>query len=64
MTVKELINILQSHDSSSKIVMSDGINRYHIQYATISKMDLDSNLESVFSDSDESENFVVIGEYY
>ena len=40
------------------------MNRYHIQYETIAEMDLDSNLEPVFSDDDSSNNFVVIGENY
>tara|TARA_B100001059_G_C17482797_1_gene402498 strand:+ start:448 stop:642 length:195 start_codon:yes stop_codon:yes gene_type:complete len=64
MTVEELIDVLQSYDPSSEIVMSDGMNRYNIQYETITEMALDSNLEPIFSEDDESENFVVIGESY
>jgi hypothetical protein len=64
MTVEELIDVLQSYDPSSKIVMSDGMNRYEIQYETITEMDLDSNLEPVMSEDDASESFVVIGENY
>jgi hypothetical protein len=64
MTVEELIDVLQSYDPSSEIVMSDGMNRYNIQYETISEMDLDSNLEPVMSADDCSNNFVVIGENY
>ena len=64
MTVEELIDVLQSYDPSSEIVMSDGMNRYHIQYETISEMDLDSNLEPTLSEDDTSENYVVIGENY
>ena len=64
MTVEELIDVLQSYDPEAKVVMSDGINRYHIQYETISEMDLDKSLEPVFSEDDASENFVVIGEFY
>ena len=64
MTVEELIDVLQSYNPSSEIVISDGMNRYEIQYETISEMDLDSNLEPVYSDDDESESFVVIGENY
>ena len=64
MTVEELINVLQSYDPSSEIVMSDGMNRYHIQYETITEMDLDSKLEPVMSADDDSESFVVIGESY
>ena len=64
MTVAELIDVLQSYDPSSEIVMSDGMNRYEIQYETISEMNLDSNLEPVFSDCDKDNNFVVIGENY
>ena len=64
MTVEELIDVLQSYDPSSEIVMSDGMNRYEIQYETITEMALDSNLEPIFSEDDESENFVVIGESY
>ena len=64
MTVEELIDVLQSYDPHAEIVMSDGMNRYHIQYETIAEMDLDSNLEPVFSDDDSSNNFVVIGENY
>tara|TARA_B100000925_G_scaffold166510_1_gene125345 strand:+ start:547 stop:741 length:195 start_codon:yes stop_codon:yes gene_type:complete len=64
MTVEELIDVLQSYDPSSEIVISDGMNRYEIQYETISEMDLDSNLEPVYSEDDESESFVVIGENY
>ena len=44
--------------------MSDGMNRYEIQYETITEMDLDSNLEPVMSEDDTSESFVVIGENY
>lgn len=64
MTVEELINVLQSYDPSSEIVMSDGMNRYQIQYETITEMDLDSELEPVMSADDASESFVVIGESY
>lgn len=64
MTVEELIDVLQSYDPSSEIVMSDGMNRYHIQYETITEMDLDSELEPVMSADDASESFVVIGESY
>ena len=64
MTVEELIDVLQSYDPGAEVVMSDGINRYHIQYETISEMDLDKSLEPVFSEDDSSENFVVIGEFY
>jgi hypothetical protein len=64
MTVEELIDVLQSYDPSSEIVMSDGMNRYEIQYETITEMDLDSNLEPVMSEDDASESFVVIGENY
>ena len=64
MTVEELIDVLQSYDPGAEVVMSDGINRYHIQYETISEMDLDISLEPVFSEDDSSENFVVIGEFY
>lgn len=64
MTVEELIDVLQSYNPSSEIVISDGMNRYEIQYETISEMDLDSNLELVYSEDDESESFVVIGENY
>jgi hypothetical protein len=64
MTVEELIDVLQSYDPSSEIVMSDGMNRYEIQYETITEMDLDSNLEPVMSEDDTSESFVVIGENY
>ena len=64
MTVEELIDVLQSYDPSSEIVMSDGMNRYEIQYETITEMALDSNLEPIFSEDDSSENFVVIGESY
>ena len=64
MTVEELIDVLQSYNPSSEIVMSDGMNRYHIQYETISEMDLDSNLEPALSGDNPSENFVVIGENY
>ncbi len=64
MTVEELIDVLQSYNPSSEIVISDGMNRYEIQYETISEMDLDSNLEPVYSEDDESESFVVIGENY
>ena len=64
MTVEELIDVLQSYDPSSEIVMSDGMNRYEIQYETITEMDLDSELEPVMSDADASESFVVIGENY
>ena len=52
MTVEELIDVLQSYDPSSEIVMSDGMNRYEIQYETITEMDLDSNLEPVMSEDD------------
>ena len=64
MTVEELIDVLQSYDPSSEIVMSDGMNRYHIQYETITEMDLDSELEPVMSADDASDSFVVIGESY
>ena len=64
MTVEELIDVLQSYDPSSEIVMSDGMNRYNIQYETITEMDLDSELEPVMSADDASESFVVIGESY
>ena len=64
MTVEELIDVLQSYDPSSEIVMSDGMNRYEIQYETITEMDLDSELEPVMSEDDASESFVVIGENY
>ncbi len=64
MTVEELIDVLQSYNPSSEIVISDGMNRYEIQYETISEMDLDSNLEPVYSEDEESESFVVIGENY
>jgi hypothetical protein len=64
MTVEELIDVLQSYDPSSEIVMSDGMNRYHIQYETITEMDLDSELEPVMSADDDSNSFVVIGESY
>ena len=64
MTVEELIDVLQSYDPSSEIVMSDGMNRYNIQYETITEMDLDSDLEPVMSADDDSNNFVVIGESY
>lgn len=64
MTVEELIDVLQSYDPSSEIVMSDGMNRYNIQYETITEMDLDADLESVMSADDDSNNFVVIGESY
>ena len=64
MTVEELINVLQSYDQTSEIVMSDGMNRYQIQYETITEMDLDSELEPVMSADDASESFVVIGESY
>jgi len=64
MTVEELIDVLQSYDPSSEIVMSDGMNRYQIQYETITEMDLDSELEPVMSADDASESFVVIGESY
>ena len=64
MSVEELIDVLQSYNPSSEIVISDGMNRYEIQYETISEMDLDSNLELVYSEDDESESFVVIGENY
>ena len=64
MTVEELIDVLQSYDPSSEIVMSDGMNRYNIQYETITEMDLDADLEPVMSADDDSNNFVVIGESY
>ena len=64
MTVEELIDVLQSYDPSSEIVMSDGMNRYNIQYETITEMDLDSELEPVMSADDASDSFVVIGESY
>ena len=64
MTVEELIDVLQSYDPGAEVVMSDGINRYHIQYETISEMDLDERLEPVFSEDDASESFIVIGENY
>jgi hypothetical protein len=64
MTVEELIDVLQSYDPSSEIVMSDGMNRYEIQYETITEMNLDSELEPVMSEDDASESFVVIGENY
>ena len=64
MTVEELIDVLQSYDPSSEIVMSDGMNRYEIQYETITEMDLDSELEPVMSADDDSNSFVVIGESY
>jgi len=64
MTVEELIDVLQSYDPSSEVVMSDGMNRYEIQYETITEMDLDSELEPVMSEDDASESFVVIGENY
>ena len=64
MTVEELIDVLQSYDPSSEIVMSDGMNRYNIQYETITEMNLDADLEPVMSADDDSNNFVVIGESY
>lgn len=64
MSVEELIDVLQSYDPSSEIVMSDGMNRYNIQYETITEMDLDADLEPVMSADDDSNNFVVIGESY
>jgi hypothetical protein len=64
MTVEELIDVLQSYNPSSEVVMSDGMNRYEIQYETITEMDLDSELEPVMSEDDASESFVVIGENY
>tara|TARA_B100001059_G_C17798305_1_gene564523 strand:+ start:1093 stop:1287 length:195 start_codon:yes stop_codon:yes gene_type:complete len=64
MTVAELIDVLQNYNQDSEVLVSDGINRYHIQYETITEMNLDSNLEPMFSDCDEDDEFVVIGESY
>ena len=62
MTVQELIDVLKSYDQNSEILISDGINRYHFQYETISEMMLDENLEP--EENNKLEKYVVIGEDY
>ena len=64
MTVAELIDVLQSYNQDSEIVISDGMNRYEIQYETITEMDLDSNLEPAYDEETPSESYVVLGEDY
>ena len=65
MTVAELIEILQNYNEDSEVLVSDGINRYHVEYETISELDLDSNLEfALTGDEEETQGYVVIGENY
>ena len=64
MTVAELIEVLQGYDQDAEVLVSDGINRYDIQYETISEMELDSNYEPEFDEEIPTENYVVLGEDY
>ena len=64
MTVAELIDVLQSYDQGSEILISDGMNRYEIQYETITEMDLDVNHEPTYDEETPTESFVVLGEDY
>ena len=65
MTVAELIEVLQNYDQDSEVLISDGMNRYEVQYETISEMELDANLEPVIYDEETpSENYLVLGEDY
>ena len=64
MTVAELIEVLQNYDQDSEILVSDGINRYDVQYETITEMDLDANYEPSYDEEIPSESYVVLGEGY
>ena len=64
MTVAELIEVLQGYDQEAEVLVSDGINRYDVQYETIAEMDLDANYEPSYDEEIPSENYVVIGEDY
>lgn len=65
MTVAELIEVLQNYDQDAEVLVSNGMNRYHVEYETISELDLDSNLEPVLWEGEvPTENYVVLGEDY
>ena len=65
MTVAELIEILQNYNEDSEVLVSDGINRYHVEYETISELDLNSNLDfALTGDEEDTQGYVVIGENY
>ena len=64
MTVAELIEVLQNYDQDAEVLVSDGINRYDVQYETITEMDLDANYEPSYDEEIPSENYVVLGEDY
>ena len=64
MTVAELIEVLQNHDQDAEVLISDGINRYDIQYETIAEMELDANYEPEFEEEIPTEMYVVLGEDY
>ena len=64
MTVAELIDALQSYDQDAEVLISDGINRYDVQYETITEMELDTNYEPEFDEEIPTENYVVLGENY
>ena len=64
MTVAELIEVLQGYDQEAEVLVSDGINRYDVQYETIAEMELDANYEPEFDEEIPTENYVVLGEDY